>query len=506
MKSLFALRGFFPLLALIFLNAFIDLGHKITVQNTIFKLYDGQQQIILTAIINSFILLPYIAFFAPAGKLSDRLDKALVLRITSCAAFIIMALISLCYYFAYFWAAFFLTLILALQSAFYGPAKLGYLKELVPNSQLKIANGFVQSLLMLAILSGILVFSALFEMLFHSQLSTPSTVIQAMFPLAIVLSLIAAFEAWLSFRLPVTKKAPAPSKKAQKIKFRQDSSLYAVVIGLCVFWSVGQMLLAVYPAFAKEYLQIESAMLVQAILASMAIGIMAGSLIDGVLSKRFIMIKFLPLAAFLVVITSLALPFIHNALAASLLFLVLGFAGGMVIVPLNALLQFFSPANALASVIAKANLVQNIAMLSCLLLTMLLSFLALPSWLSLLFIALISAVGLSLMLKKLPQVWLALKLASPEVVGFDQLVGSGLVVFVADEISDDLKASLQACYPRLIQAAPIHEHESAAAYLVAKSECIPTKAHVFTVELTATGLAIKPLITRPETTYHQSRQ
>lgn len=493
MKSLFVLRGFLPLLTLIFLNAFIDLGHKITVQNTIFKLYDGQQQIILTAVINSFILLPYIVFFAPAGKLSDRLDKALVLRITSCAAFVIMVLISLCYYFSYFWAAFFLTLVLALQSAFYGPAKLGYLKELVPNSQLKIANGFVQSLLMLAILSGILVFSALFEILFHTQLTTPETVIQAMFPLAIVLSLIAAFEAWLSFRLPETKKAPASNEKVHKIKFRQDSSLYAVVIGLCVFWSVGQMLLAVYPAFAKEYLQIENAMLVQAILASMAIGIMAGSLFDGLLSKQFIMIKFLPLAALLVITTNLALPFTHNALAASMLFLVLGFAGGMVIVPLNALLQFFSPANALASVIAKANLVQNIAMLSCLLLTMLLSFLALPSWLSLLLIALISAVGLSLMLNKLPQVWLAIKSSSPEVIGFDQVVGSGLVVFVAEEVNKELKESLQACYPRLIQAAPIiHKQENAAAYLVAKSEYIPANAHAFTVTLTSAGLVIKP--------------
>lgn len=491
MTSLFSLRGFPPLLCLIFLNAFIDLGHKITIQNTVFKLYDGQQQIILTALINSFILLPYIAFFLPAGKLSDRMNKATVLRITSFAAFAIMLLISLCYYFAWFWAAFYLTLVLALQSAFYGPAKLGYLKELVPNSQLKMANGFVQSLLMLAILSGILVFSALFEALFNTHLQTPEQVIHAMFPLAIVLSLIAAVEATLSFRLPSTLSQASEVKTSEKVAFRQDQSLYAVVIGLCVFWSVGQMLLAVYPAFAKEYLGIESAMLVQAILASMAIGIMLGSVIDGLLSKQFIMIKFLPIAAVLVVLCNLALPFVYHAWAASFLFLLLGFAGGMVIVPLNALLQFFSPANALGSVIAKANLVQNIAMLSCLLLTMLLSFFSLPSWISLLCIAFIAAIGLAIMLKNMPQAWRALKLKTPKVQGFDQLTGSGLIVFICDNITPALEEKLQACYPRKIA---LYDNVSRdlstdTAYLARENQSLNASAQTFTVELKANTLS-----------------
>ena len=52
--------GVFPFIAMIFLNAFIDLGHKIIIQNTIFKVYDGSTQIILTAIINGLILLPFI--------------------------------------------------------------------------------------------------------------------------------------------------------------------------------------------------------------------------------------------------------------------------------------------------------------------------------------------------------------------------------------------------------------------------------------------------------------
>ena len=45
-----------------FMNAFVDFGHKIIIQNTVFKIYDGSQQVILTAIVNALILLPFIAF------------------------------------------------------------------------------------------------------------------------------------------------------------------------------------------------------------------------------------------------------------------------------------------------------------------------------------------------------------------------------------------------------------------------------------------------------------
>ena len=43
--------------AMVFLNAFVDLGHKIIIQNTLFKAYDGDTQIILTAIVIGFALV-----------------------------------------------------------------------------------------------------------------------------------------------------------------------------------------------------------------------------------------------------------------------------------------------------------------------------------------------------------------------------------------------------------------------------------------------------------------
>ncbi len=114
----------------LFLNAFIDLGHKIIIQNTLFKAYDGEQQIMYTAIVNGLILLPFILLVSPVGFVADKYPKHSILRLSAWLAVIITLLITACYYLGWFWQAFGLTFILAVQSAFYSPAKYGYIKFL----------------------------------------------------------------------------------------------------------------------------------------------------------------------------------------------------------------------------------------------------------------------------------------------------------------------------------------------------------------------------------------
>ena len=163
MDKLFKLTGFIPFILIIFLNAFVDLGHKILIQNTVFKVYDGQTQIILTAIVNSLILLPYLLLFTPAGFISDRYRKTRVMQVSAAAAVGLTLLITLSYYMGWFQSAFALTFLLAVQSAFYSPAKYGYIKELAGKEQLASANGVVQAVTIVAILAGIFVFSLFFE-------------------------------------------------------------------------------------------------------------------------------------------------------------------------------------------------------------------------------------------------------------------------------------------------------------------------------------------------------
>ncbi len=98
MSTLRKISGFLPYLAVVFLNAFVDLGHKIVIQNTIFKTYSGQEQVVLTAIVNGLILLPFILLFSPAGFLADRFAKPRIIRHAALAAVVATLAITFCYY------------------------------------------------------------------------------------------------------------------------------------------------------------------------------------------------------------------------------------------------------------------------------------------------------------------------------------------------------------------------------------------------------------------------
>ena len=106
MVHLIKLRGFAAFMAMVFLNAFVDLGHKIVVQNTVFKVYEGTTQVVLTAILNALILLPFVLLFTPAGFLSDRHPKPRVMRVAAAAAVVLTLLITLFYHLGWFWPAF----------------------------------------------------------------------------------------------------------------------------------------------------------------------------------------------------------------------------------------------------------------------------------------------------------------------------------------------------------------------------------------------------------------
>ncbi|HHS92223.1 MAG TPA: acyl-[ACP]--phospholipid O-acyltransferase, partial [Campylobacterales bacterium] len=113
MKNLFSIGGFTAYIFIVFLNSMTDLGHKIILQNTILKAYEGSELIILTAIVNALILLPFILLFLPAGYLSDKYPKAKIVQYASLLAVGITSLILLAYVMGWFWVAFALTFLLA---------------------------------------------------------------------------------------------------------------------------------------------------------------------------------------------------------------------------------------------------------------------------------------------------------------------------------------------------------------------------------------------------------
>ena len=410
-------------LVAVFLNAFVDLGHKIIIQNTIFMIYGEQQQIILTAIVNAMILIPFILLFTLSGHLSDKFAKTSVMRISAFSAVLITLGITYCYYNGLYKTAFGFTLLLATQSAIYSPAKMGYIKECLSKAGLSRGNALHSSVVLIAILLGTVFFSYLFEAFLGTmQVSTPEEILMKIAPVGWVLVGLSTVEflATLGTRFYPTKLSSAQLSIPKLISFqylasnfkamRTNEIVWYSILGTAIFWGMSQNLVAVIPAHAKVNFGVESPLVVNAMLASSVIGIMIGAFLSGRKSLNFIRINNIYTGSIMITVCAILVPvvsslsFIPNSTALILvtsIILLFGVGAGMMIVPLNALLQAHSPEDGLGSMLAGKNWLQNISMISLLIFTVILANLSFGSEFILYFNAFIAVAGFSIVLKKL---------------------------------------------------------------------------------------------------------
>jgi len=371
----------FNYLIVVFFNAFTDLGHKIIIQNTIFKVYDGDQQIILTTVVNIFILLPFILLFTPSGFLADKYPKNSIMKYSAFFAILITSLITLSYYQGWFYVAFWLTFLLSMQSAIYAPAKYGYIKELVKEEKITSANASVQAVTTVAILGGIIFYTILFENDIGDNFHTKEAILKHITHLGYLLIIGSVIEFLVASTLP-NKQDKSEIKKfdlAKYIRFfylrknlkivgrKKEISLSIIVLGL--FWSISQVILAVFGEYAKSDLGITNTIYVQGVMALAGIGIVFGSVLVSILSKRYINLGFVVLGSMGISVIIFVLPMMKSMLIIGGLFLVFGIFSAFLIVPLNAYIQKISPKKHLGTILAGNNFIQNIFMFCFLLLT-----------------------------------------------------------------------------------------------------------------------------------------
>ncbi len=471
MGGLFRLKGFLPFIVIIFLNAFVDLGHKILIQNTIFKVYDGQTQIILSAIVNALILLPFVLLFSPSGFLADRFRKPKIMQISAAVAVALTLMITLSYYLGWFELSFALTFLLAVQSAFYSPAKYGYIKELTGSARLTQANAVVQAVTIVAILSGIFVFSVLFEhFLAEKNFSTESDILKHMVPVGWILVICSILEYVSTFRLKnIPAEAPQLQFQVQSYasgrylkqnlaKLYRNRNIWLSIIGLSVFWGISQVVLAAFPAFAKEHLGETNTVVIQGLMACSGIGIILGSIIAGRASRQGIETGLIPVGAIGIVVALFFTPQLSSTPLLILDFLLLGISGGLFIVPLNALIQFHARDDELGTVLAGNNWVQNIVMLAFLGVTVMFATTGINSTGLFHLLTFTAIIGAIYTVWQLPQSLIRYVIGRIfaggyriRIMGFDNLPGQGGVLMLGNHISWLDWAMVQIACPRPIR-------------------------------------------------------
>ena len=304
-----------------------------------------------TAVAFCVLTIPLMVFSLPAGLLADRVSKRTVIIFMKLAEVLLMAAAALALFTApdSTLAPLVILGLMGVQSALFSPAKYGILPEMLPHDRLTAGNAHLETWTFLAIILG----TASGGVLLDLSGETAWTAAAVLVPAAVVGLLI-------SLRLPRVPPARAEGDLGETIRaawraIRRERVLKLAVAGSVVYWTIASLLGQDILVYVKSVLGLSDTH-AGIPLALFGLGVGGGSLITARLSRGRVEYGVIPLGAILMagncLLLALVVPGFYGLLAFSA---ALGMASGMIIVPLNSLLQWRAPDQHRGAVIALAN-------------------------------------------------------------------------------------------------------------------------------------------------------
>ena len=297
------------------------------------------------AFLVAFVLLaPWVGPFADGRSKKDVLWQANLIKAAGALA-LLVGLESLLAY-----------AVIGIGAALSSPAKYGILPELVDESQLVKANGYIEGSTIVAILGGTLV---------GAYVANQS--IQLAFGLVIGLYIVSALAALMVTRLParsVKKKTAA----VHHFMFMCRGLLATprarfATLGVSLFWAAATVLRVLLVAWAPVVLFITDSTEIAALTLFVAVGIAVGAFI----APRVIPMAYLRrarMAAYAMAAVIIVLSTITTLDLARVALFLSGLAGGMFVVPINAALQEIGHKSiGSGSAVAVQNFFENLSML-----------------------------------------------------------------------------------------------------------------------------------------------
>lgn len=321
-------------------------------------------------------ILPFFLFSATSGQLADKVDRARLARTVKVLEIGIVLVAGTGFWLHSLNVLLGALFLLGLHSTLFGPVKYAILPQHLAEDELVGGNALVEAGTFVAILLGTLVGGLLAGMEGG----------KAWISAGCLLTALAGYAT--SRRIP---SAPAPepglrinpnpiTETWRNIGFaRENRTVFLSILGISWFWLLGALLLAQFPAYAKNVLGgTESS--VTLLLGTFTLGIGTGSLLCERLSAKQVEIGLVPFGSIGLTVFCLDLAFVTPAgssgaplgilplLAAGGTLHVLadlfaiGLFGGFFIVPLYALMQIRSSLNHRARIIAANNIVNALFM------------------------------------------------------------------------------------------------------------------------------------------------
>jgi acyl-[acyl-carrier-protein]-phospholipid O-acyltransferase/long-chain-fatty-acid--[acyl-carrier-protein] ligase len=315
--------------------------------------------------------IPFLLLSGFAGQVADRYSKRMVTYWVKVAEIPIVLVAGLGFYFGNLWVTLGALTVMAVQSAFFGPAKYGMIKELVGEAELSRANGTINMLTNIAVILGTVVSG-----LTSDRYSPQDTAIAGSLWLPCIvmtgLAVLGLVTALLLEGLPPGDRNLRYNWNPLEVyittmREMAKSRLLMVMMAWGYFFLLAGIALLVVPEYTKvlNINRTDASIL----LGVMGIAIGLGCAAAGWISGHRIEPRLIPFGAFGLILFFFLLGVIPPSLAdapgpmavalsnVSLLILGAGFASGFYIVPLQSLLQKLSPDDGRGRFLGTANAV-----------------------------------------------------------------------------------------------------------------------------------------------------
>ena len=285
--------------------------------------------------------LPFLLFSSASGLLADHFSKRKIIVILKTVEIFIVALAALFFSKQAVLGSLFILFILATQSAVFGPSKYSIIPELTSKGKINRANGIISSFTYLAIIIGTFI-ASLFLQLTNKH-----------FSLLALFGVLIAIIGWVSsLFIPKTKallsqKKPSPFffqelYKSWQIAKKTPFLRCALLIGSFFLFVGAFMQLNLIP-FARESLHLAQVSAGHLFLCS-GLGLAVGAYTAGKVSGDKPEIGLCSLGALGLAIAFTFLgSFVHEWKSCVFLLFFLGVSAGLLIVPFQVFIQYFSP-------------------------------------------------------------------------------------------------------------------------------------------------------------------
>lgn len=381
-------RRFAPLFITQFLGAFNDNLMKaffvVLIAYGLWKTGEIKPEVIVSASAGLFIL-PFVLFCPLAGEITDKYDKAAVIRITKITEIGVVLCGIAAIWTQSLWLALCVLFALGAQSAFFSPGKFSLLPQQLKREELVGANGLISTGTFLAILMGTILGTVM--ALREGGALTVSFVLLA-----------CATIGYLSSRyiLPAPARAPDRCLMYNPLKavagvlryaYWRPQGVFVAMLGVSWFYFVASTIHAQFPNFAKQSLGVDTDVL-SFFMIIFSIGVAIGGLLNNFILRSRITPVLVPWSAFAIAFFCLDLYFASagfkerylesgGALIGFLEFLALPVAwrliadlfllavfGGLYVVPLRTIVQSRTPNDHIARVVAANSMLDSLFILS----------------------------------------------------------------------------------------------------------------------------------------------